>query len=158
MKPGVFDPWRQERPELEETPQSPPLEADEIQRFCVRFEGRRYGINVWLSKHVDDDLPETPESNEAALKIIIDAVYEISKKYSETLVGSVISVGDMPETEYTVTLRDGSRSVTIVSPSAGGLKLVQAVDTMAAWFRALINRHDDVSRVFSTRNIRPFAR
>ena len=161
MKPGIFDPWRQERPPdpptvKPATTASDPEGEPEEQR-CVRFVGKRGGLRISLTQASDTEEVDDATLNAAAIAVLIDSIYEISKQFPETLEDTAIALGNVNENDYTVVLRDGTRSITVISPSIGDLKYTRAIDILASFFREH-RSHPGIAAIASARRILAYAK
>ena len=150
MKPGIFDPWRQENPvpAAENYVQTADADStDSSDPFCARFAGRRYSINVWLKA-------EEPDSAQKAVGAIIDAIYALSRAAPKALEGSAVSLSDgRPANASSICFRDGSRGINVLSSSTGNLKHAGAVDALAALFRSLSNQSAAFAKILEDRGI-----
>jgi hypothetical protein len=131
-------------------------EADEEEQRCVRFVGKRGGLRVSLTQSPDAEVDDA-QLNAVAIAVVIDSIYEISKQFPETLEGTAITLGNINENDYTVVLRDGARSITILSPSAGELKYIRAIDMLSSFFREHKN-HPGISSIAAARRILAYAK
>lgn len=147
LRPGIFDPWRQEQ-ESPPPQKRPALVDDETaSQELVRYDGIRAGIHVRVS--AGDDI------SESARAVLVSAVHRLSRDegVKRVMQSWGITLG-ATKAESSVVLSARGKSVSITLPPSTELT-ARAVDTLALFFREVCYS-PDLRDVVSALGITPY--
>ena len=153
-KAGIFDPWRQTRPEPEAAPPLEPkpigvesaVEAMDDVTQPVRFAGKRAGVSVWLSGEDPKTLVPQAQTNVLAAVTSLMAKPTLFKIFSRWGISDPTTAGKEQHTRMT----DGTRTVVVVGDYP------KAMDAIAFAFREAMRTDPKVESYLLSLGIRAY--
>lgn len=155
---GIFDPWRQDEPEAQpQMPRrlQPPVDPDEgeEQMHCVRFPGRRAGINVWIN---GDSRPTATLEARAILVACIHEIYNLGSSVSEGFRSRGIQLTST-DSDAIVLTDGGDREVHILGFDREDVNAsTKAIEALSFALRSAQNGKSPAAEIMVKWRVKPF--
>lgn len=152
-KAGIFDPWRQTRPEAAPAPLeaktvgvTESVEAHDDVTQPVRFAGRRAGVSVWLTGDNSEVLVKQAQTN------VLVAITTLMAKKNLFAVFNTWGIGDEARAakEQHLVMNDGLRTVVVLGDYP------KAMDAIAFAFRESMRTDPQVESYLLSLGIRAY--